>query len=203
MEIAIIIAVVSIAFSVISLIFTFLRFGINITQEFCERPDVIERKEKLEIDYRERLNEDWRILINAYPEKVKLGDEAVGAFFKFWTTAPLINLPSRIIDKISSFTEQIISDFIYIILSIFGVAVSYFLQINFPDFLIFDEYQKIGMIGGMFLMSLVFGYHGIIDMKNTIPRIIQLRRQFFELSVSADLEELQEVSDKLENENIL
>jgi len=147
------------------LTFTFLRFGINITQEFCERPDIIERKEKLEIAYRERLNEDWRVLINKYPEEIKLGDEAVDAFFIFWMNAPLSQLPSTIINQISNFTEEMITDFILIIMSIVGFAVSYSMEIYFPS--LFEIYQIKGITIMLFLASLLFLYRGLKDMKNT------------------------------------
>ena len=201
MEIAIIISIVSIVFSVISLTFTFLRFGINITQEFCERPDVMERKEKLETAYRERLNEDWRVLINAYPEKDKLEEEAIEDFFLFWINAPISNLPSTIIDKISSFTEEMITDFLLIILSLVGFAASYLWDIYFPSIL--ETFQIKAITIMLFLTSLIFLYRGIKDMKNMIPGIIELRRQFFNLSESAELEELQELLDDLSDRNIL
>jgi len=201
MEIAIIISLVSLVFSLISVTFTFLRFGINITQEFCERPDVIERKERLEIAYRERLNEDWRVLINKYPEKVKLEDEAVDDFFMFWMNAPLSTLPSTIIETISSYTEEMMTDFVLIILSIVGFVASYSLEIYFPS--LFEIYQIKGITIMLFLMSLYFLYRGIKDMKNMIPSIIKLRRQFFELSESAELEELQDLLDDLTDRNIL
>jgi len=201
MEIAIILSIVSIVFSVISLTFTFLRFGINITQEFCERPDVIERKEKLETAYKERLNEDWRVLINAHPEKGKLGDEAIGAFTQFWMDAPLSYLPTMIIAQISSFTEEMITDFILIIGAIVGFAATYLLNIYYPS--IFEIYQIKGITIMLFLMSLLFLYRGLKDMKNMIPGIIELRRQFFNLSESAELEELQKVMDELNDKDLL
>jgi len=201
MEIAIIISIVSIVFSVLSLTFTFLRFGINITQEFSERPDVIERKEKLETAYREKFNEDWRVLIDEYPEKVKLEDEAVVAFFNFWMKAPLLILPSLIIGKISSFTEEMITDFLLIILSIVGFAASYSMEIYFPS--IFEIYQIKGITIMLFLMSLLFLYRGLKDMKNMIPGIIELRRQFFDLSESAEIDGLQEVMDELSDRDLL
>lgn len=201
MELAIIISIVSLVFSLISLTFTFLRFGINITQEFCERPDVVERKEKLETAYREKLNEDWRVLLNAYPEKVKLENEAVVAFFNFWMNAPLSILPSTIINQISSFTEEMITDFVLIILSIVGFAASYSLEIYFPS--LFEIYQIKGITIVLFLMSLYFLYRGVKDMKNMIPGIIELRRQFFALSELAEIEELQEVMDDLNDRDIL
>ena len=201
MEIAVIISIVSIIFSVISLIFTFLRFGISITQEFCERPDVIERKEKLETVYRERFNEDWRVLMNVYPENEKLGDEAIDAFFLFWMNAPLINLPSTIIDSISSFTEEMITDFLLIVFSIVGFAATYLLEVYFPS--LFEIYQIKGITIMLFLASLLFLYRGLKDMKNMIPGIIELRRQFFNLSESAELEELQDLLDKLADRDIL
>jgi len=201
MELAIIISIVSIVFSVLSLTFTFLRFGINITQEFSERPDVIERKEKLETAYREKFNEDWRVLIDEYPEKVKLEDEAVVAFFNFWMKAPLLILPSLIIGKISSFTEEMITDFLLIILSIVGFAASYSMEIYFPS--IFEIYQIKGITIMLFLMSLLFLYRGLKDMKNMIPGIIELRRQFFDLSESAEIDGLQEVMDELSDRDLL
>jgi len=180
-----------------------MRFGINITQEFCERPDVIERKEKLETAYRERLNEDWRVLINAYPEKDKLGEEAVEDFFDLGINATLCELPSDMITTISSFTEQMIFDFIVIIVSIFVFTSSCFLQLNFPDLQLFGTYQIKGITGFLLIISMIFFYRSGKNMKNVIPRIIELRRQFFELSESAKLEELLELYDELDDRKIL
>jgi len=201
MELAILFSVISLIIAGISLLFSFMKFGINITQEFCERPDILERKEKLETAYIDKLNEEWRNLIDKYPEKRKFEEHALEDLFNFGLSAFICSLPTIIINDISSFTKAMISCLAVIMISISCGAFSYWLY--YQAIIIIPTVQKNMICILLLLFSLAVGLSTAKDMKNMIPKIIELRQKFFILSENMGLGEVKDLWNELREKNLL
>jgi len=188
-------SIISFIFSAIALLLTFIGLDIKITQEFTERQDVLDRKKRIESAFREKLRKEWSYLMNKYPAKSELGEDAVNEFFRFGIDAYVCTLPSEIIDEISSFTSKMISNFATMIISIIGVAFSYWLfHYEFP---LISSDLKVSIVLSIFAISLFVAYESLKNMKNIIPRTVKLRQTFFKVTELMEIEDLHNIFDDL------
>lgn len=201
MENAIIVALVSLIFSIISIIFMFMRFGINITQEFTERPDVLDRRDKIQQSLRRQLIEEWNELKLNYMPDQEIGEEELDAFFNFGLNAFICKLPTFIVNDISDLTQGMLSNFFFIVIGIIGTALSYYLySIEMP--FITNE-MKSAILGITFLISILIVYSNIRDMRNMIPKIIKTRQAFFRLTEETTLEDARDTWDLLSEKDLI
>lgn len=201
MEFALLISLISLAFAAISIIFTFMRFGISITQEFAERPDVLERRDIIQQSLRRKLIEEWLELKLNYGGDSDIGEEELSAFFHFGQNAFICSLPTYLVNEISDSTQKMLSSFFYLIIGILGTSLGYYI-FPFTVPYISSELKNV-LVFVVFGLSVLIGYSSIVDMKNLIPKIIEIRRTFFRLTEDTLLEDAREVWDELREKGLI
>jgi len=201
MEITTILSLGAIVIAGISLYFSFMRFGINITQEFIERTDVRQLRDTIETSLRDQLSHRWRELIENIRDRSEFDEEVVSDFFEFGLDAFICKLPTYLMDEISDRTENMLKYFARLILSIVGLGVSYYLISTRVIVLPLDTINFVLIIMGILLFGILIG--AVQGMWKEIPEIMEIRKAFFKMSPGTTLEEARRVWDDFREKEIM
>ncbi|MHA1866636.1 MAG: hypothetical protein ACTSXD_01060 [Candidatus Heimdallarchaeaceae archaeon] len=201
MEITTVLSIGALAISGISLYFSFMRFGLNITQEFVERTDVRQLRDTVETSLRNQLSHSWRELIENNRDRSEFDEEIVSGFFEFGLDAFICKLPTYLMDEISDRAEKMLKYFAKMIISLASIGISYYVISNRELVLPLDNINLILIVMGMFFFGYLIG--AIQSMWKEIPEIIEIRKAFFKLSPRTTLEEARRVGDDFQEKEII
>jgi len=203
MDIGDILGIISIIVSSLALLVFYARWSLSLTLEFTDKPDIQDKKSKIENQLIEQIKNELEKLCRNYPDMSF--EELYLTLDSFRDKASACKLSTRILRKISYNYATMTKKLVYLILGTFLIIVSiffYFYPMEIPDNLAYvrDFFPLIIVLS--FVVGLVQIFNNS-DLIKVIRGTMNLRNSFYGLSDNPILEFAVNLEKRLKEEKFL